>query len=186
MDFINKKNYIPYNANISSLRNNIKASFVLLEIQNMYSPDFCTSLIRVVTRFSNSPLSFAPAINSATSKDITRFDCRKTRLIEVVIHTAWSFLTRHNHNGKETNQEEVRNIFFCNSSCQSFNYGRFSNPTLTKKNRVIFGSATKYLNNSLNFIFSANNRIKKSFTSTSSQIQTKLGQSTFLWQVQSN
>ncbi len=39
----------------------------------MCSPAFSTSAINAVTRASNSPLSFAPAINSAMSKDIIRF-----------------------------------------------------------------------------------------------------------------
>ena len=57
---------------------------------------------------------------------------------------------------------------------QSFSNGCFSNATFTKKNGVIFGSAAKYLNDSLKFGFLANNRIYEPTTCTGSKIHRKL------------
>lgn len=79
-----------------------------------------------------------------------------------------------------THQEKSRDIRLCNTNRQSFNNGCLSNPTFTEENGVIFTSATKYLNNSLNFSVSANNRINESLTSTGSKIHAELVQSTFV------
>lgn len=47
--------------------------------EKLQLPDFCISFINVVTRASNSPLSFAPAINNPISKDIMRFVCGENK-----------------------------------------------------------------------------------------------------------
>lgn len=62
--------------------------------EKMQSPDFCISLIKVVTRASNSPLSFAPAINNPISKDIIRFDCGQNNETDQICKI-YSILTRH-------------------------------------------------------------------------------------------
>lgn len=49
----------------------IKALLSKGDLETVRSPDFHISSIKVATRASNSPLSFAPAIKAAISKDST-------------------------------------------------------------------------------------------------------------------
>ena len=59
--------------------------------------------------------------------------------------------------------QDVGNITLLDALSQTFGYGSFANPGLSDQDRIVFGAATKDLDDAINFVMASNHRIELGF-----------------------
>ena len=83
------------------------------------------------------------------------------------------------HSGKVESKytlikKNIRNIARNYSLSQSLNYCRFTDSRLAYKTGIVFGAAAKYLNNPLNFLAPADNRVDFSLAGSLGKVSAEL------------